>query len=52
MWAKFSRTPGTIRSTAPLFGEHNVEILQGLLGLGDEEISALEADQIIGTVPV
>ncbi len=51
MWAKFSRTPGTIRSTAPLFGEHNVEILQGLLGLSDEEISALEADRIIGTVP-
>jgi crotonobetainyl-CoA:carnitine CoA-transferase CaiB-like acyl-CoA transferase len=36
---------------APTLGEHNREILGGLLGLSDEEIAALEAEQVIGTRP-
>jgi crotonobetainyl-CoA:carnitine CoA-transferase CaiB-like acyl-CoA transferase len=39
------------RRPAPTLGEHNHEVLTEL-GLGEEEIAALEADQIIGTRPV
>jgi crotonobetainyl-CoA:carnitine CoA-transferase CaiB-like acyl-CoA transferase len=37
------------RRPAPLLGEHNREILAGLLGRTDEEIAALAADGVIGT---
>ena len=36
----------------PRLGEHNHEVLGGLLGLSDAEIAALEADQVIGTRPL
>ncbi|MGD9705128.1 MAG: CaiB/BaiF CoA transferase family protein [Acidimicrobiia bacterium] len=39
------------RRTAYL-GEHNREVLSGILGLSDDEIQALERDQVIGTWPV
>lgn len=42
-------TPPPIRATAPTLGQHNAEILSGLLGLSGEEIAALERDGIIGT---
>ena len=32
---------------APLLGEHNQEILQGLLGLGDQEMAVLREKDII-----
>jgi crotonobetainyl-CoA:carnitine CoA-transferase CaiB-like acyl-CoA transferase len=38
------------RAPAPLLGEHNHELLVEL-GLGDDEISALEEDGVIGTAP-
>ncbi len=41
-----------LRRHAPLFGEHNREILGGLLRLTDEEIAALEAAGIIADAPV
>ena len=41
-----------LRRHAPLFGEHNREILGGLLRLPDEEIAALEASGIIADAPV
>lgn len=47
---RFSKTPGSIRFVASL-GEHNHEILGGLLGLSAKEIEELEKQQIIGTVP-
>lgn len=47
---RFSKTPGSIRFVATL-GEHNREILGGLLGLTEKEIEELEREQIIGTVP-
>jgi crotonobetainyl-CoA:carnitine CoA-transferase CaiB-like acyl-CoA transferase len=41
--------PFSIRSAPPTLGEHNREILGGLLGLSDAEIDALARDGIIGT---
>ena len=32
--------------------EHNVEILQGELGLADAEMAALSADHVIGDAPI
>lgn len=48
---RFSRGPKhLIHRHAPLLGEHNVEILQGLMGLSDEELEELEASHVVGTV--
>ena len=41
--------PLAIRSAPPTLGEHNREILAGLLGLSDAEIEQLARDGIIGT---
>ncbi|MFK4492390.1 CaiB/BaiF CoA transferase family protein [Bradyrhizobium sp. USDA 336] len=41
--------PCSIRRAAPTLGEHNREIVAGLLGLCDAEISKLEGKGIIGT---
>ena len=37
------------RRRSPLLGEHNRQILQGLLGLSPEEIDDLDRQGIIGT---
>jgi len=39
------------RSPPPTLGQHNREILQGDLGLSDEECDRLEAEGVIGTRP-
>jgi crotonobetainyl-CoA:carnitine CoA-transferase CaiB-like acyl-CoA transferase len=41
-----------VRQRAPMVGEHNREVLGGILGLSDAELAALEADQVIGERPV
>ncbi|MET4484390.1 CoA transferase, partial [Bradyrhizobium sp. F1.13.3] len=41
--------PYPIRTPAPTLGQHNQEILSGLLGLSDEEIVQLAREGIIGT---
>ena len=41
-----------LRRHAPLFGEHNREILCGLLGHPERELAALEAAGIIGNAPI
>ena len=41
--------PFPIRSAPPTLGEHNREILGGILGLSDAEIDQLTRDGIIGT---
>jgi crotonobetainyl-CoA:carnitine CoA-transferase CaiB-like acyl-CoA transferase len=41
--------PFPIRSAPPTLGEHNREILGGLLGLSDAELEQLKRDDIIGT---
>jgi formyl-CoA transferase len=43
---KFSRTPGSIRSTPPKFSEHGRAILAEH-GFSDEEIDALAADRAL-----
>jgi len=40
---RISRTPGSIRWVGPRLGEHNDEILGGLLGLSNERVQALGA---------
>ncbi len=50
--ARFARGPEKWnRRHAPLLGEHNREILAGLLGLTEEQIRALEERRIIGDAP-
>lgn len=50
--AQFEHGPKRIhRSPAPTLGQHNAEILTGLLGLTADEVAQLEADSIIGTRP-
>jgi crotonobetainyl-CoA:carnitine CoA-transferase CaiB-like acyl-CoA transferase len=49
---RFSRTPAHVRLPAPVFGEHNDYVLRELLGLGDEEIAALEREGIVAREPL
>jgi crotonobetainyl-CoA:carnitine CoA-transferase CaiB-like acyl-CoA transferase len=49
MYARFSRTPGSIRMPAPCLGEHNRYVLGEMLGFSEEEIDELEELGIIGT---
>ena len=48
---RFSKTAPTLRKPAPCLGEHNQEILVGLLGLPQEELAQLEEQGVIGTKP-
>ncbi|GLR91613.1 putative CoA-transferase [Bradyrhizobium iriomotense] len=41
--------PFAVRTAAPTLGEHNSEILSGLLGLSDTKIAKLASEGIIGT---
>ncbi|MFD1773543.1 MULTISPECIES: CaiB/BaiF CoA transferase family protein [Paenibacillus] len=45
--AKMSRTPGKIRSAAPLLGEHTEEVLGSYLGMSKEEIEMLRRQDVI-----
>ena len=49
-FASRGQTPW-ITSPAPTMGQHNRDVLQGMLGLSDEQISALETRGVIGTAP-
>jgi crotonobetainyl-CoA:carnitine CoA-transferase CaiB-like acyl-CoA transferase len=48
MW-QMARTPSSIHRNSNTLGEHNREVLCGLLGLGDAEFADLEAAGIVGT---
>jgi formyl-CoA transferase len=43
----YSGTPVEYQGPPPLLGEHNGEVLAGVLGLGDDEIASLRADNIV-----
>ena len=45
---RLSETPGSVRTPAPMLGEHTDAVLQELLGLGAEEIAALRGAGAIG----
>lgn len=49
--ARFSAFKTDAGGPAPKLGEHNREILHGLLGLGDSEIASLEERKVIGDTP-
>ena len=51
MYARFSKTPGSIRKPAPCLGEDNQYVFGELLGLSPEEMAQLEEQGIIGTKP-
>lgn len=40
-----------LRQPAPTLGQHNADVLSGILGLSESELRDLEADKIIGTRP-
>jgi crotonobetainyl-CoA:carnitine CoA-transferase CaiB-like acyl-CoA transferase len=44
---KLSRTPGTIRMPAPQLGEHNEEVLTGLLGYSKGDVEDLRKQGVI-----
>ena len=44
---RLSDTPGKVRSLGPRLGEHNDEILRGLLGLDEAEIERLKAGGVV-----
>jgi crotonobetainyl-CoA:carnitine CoA-transferase CaiB-like acyl-CoA transferase len=44
---RLSETPGMVRGTAPLMGEHTHQIARELLGLSDKEIAALEDEKVL-----
>jgi formyl-CoA transferase/CoA:oxalate CoA-transferase len=46
---RLSETPGSVRTPAPMLGEHTDLVLRELLGLGTEDIAALRAAGAIGT---
>jgi crotonobetainyl-CoA:carnitine CoA-transferase CaiB-like acyl-CoA transferase len=41
--ARLSATPGSVRTPAPLLGQHTDEVLRDLLGLSEREIAALRS---------
>jgi crotonobetainyl-CoA:carnitine CoA-transferase CaiB-like acyl-CoA transferase len=49
---RFQHARPVHRHHAPLFGEHNREILTGLLGLTDDELAALAASNVIADAPI
>jgi crotonobetainyl-CoA:carnitine CoA-transferase CaiB-like acyl-CoA transferase len=42
-----SETPGTIRKSAPLLGEHDTYVYETILGLSQEDIKKLEEEKVI-----
>jgi benzylsuccinate CoA-transferase BbsF subunit len=44
---RLSGTPASVRTRAPLLGEHNHAVFEGLLGLSAGEIRQLEAEEVI-----
>ncbi len=48
---RFGRVEHWLREPAPTIGQHNREILGGLLGMSDEEIDGLEGAGVIGMWP-
>ncbi len=50
VFPRLSATPGQVRTAGPALGQHNGDILQGLLGYPPERIAALAAAGTVGRV--
>jgi crotonobetainyl-CoA:carnitine CoA-transferase CaiB-like acyl-CoA transferase len=48
---RLSETPGSVRTPAPMLGEHTDDVLMELLALGAEDIATLRAEGAIGPGP-
>ena len=48
---KLSRTPGRVGRPAPIFGEHNDELLTEVLGLSEAEIAGLRDRGVVADDP-
>jgi crotonobetainyl-CoA:carnitine CoA-transferase CaiB-like acyl-CoA transferase len=46
-WIHMSKTPPSIRDDSPALGQHTDEVLGGILGLGNTELTALRAESVI-----
>lgn len=44
---RLSDTPGSIEWLGPTLGEHNTEVLKGLLGLSDADIATLQSKNVV-----
>jgi benzylsuccinate CoA-transferase BbsF subunit len=44
---RLSRTPGELRSPAPVLGQHNEEVLGGMLGMSATEIDQLKQEKVV-----
>jgi crotonobetainyl-CoA:carnitine CoA-transferase CaiB-like acyl-CoA transferase len=49
---RFASVDHWLHTAAPLFGEHNHDVLTRILGLDADEVAGLEADGVIGNRPV
>ena len=45
---RHSKTPGSVRTLAPMLGEHTDEVLRDLLGLNKDEIADLRSTGVPG----
>ena len=46
---RLSATPGRVRTTGPSLGEHNAEILGGLIGCGEAELRRMAEEGVISS---
>ena len=49
---RFASVDHWLHTGAPLFGEHNHDVLTRILGLSDDEVGALESADVIGNQPL
>jgi crotonobetainyl-CoA:carnitine CoA-transferase CaiB-like acyl-CoA transferase len=45
---KLSKSPATMRLPAPTLGEHNMEVLTGLLDYSEEQVTELKKGGVLG----